>query len=291
MPYRPLLTSLLALLTVAAAVASATGIFSAGGPGYYEIDTWRDGTVILYGEGIYRHMSADVAIQGIAQDYVTLFVALPLLWIAWWAARRGSLRYRLLLAGVVGYFLVTYLFYLTMGMYNILFLLYTLLLATSFFSLLLLLLPIELSKLPEAFSSSAPVQLVGGFLVFNAIAIGILWLGVVAPPLLDGTIYPPGLDHYTTLIVQGLDLGLLLPLCLVLGLLLRAWRPLGLLGGTVYIVFLALLMTALTAKLMAMGVHGVNTAPAIYLIPVINLLAIIAAVLLLRKVEAAPRTK
>ena len=98
---------------------------------------------------------------------------------------------------------------------------------------------------------------------------------------------PEELEHYTTLIVQGLDLGLLLPICLVVGLLLRAWRPLGLLGGTVYTVFLALLMTALSAKLIAMSVAGVNTVPAIFIIPLINLLAMASAVRLLSNVRAS----
>lgn len=36
--------------------------------------------------------------------------------------------------------------------------------------------------------------------------IGSLWLGVVVPPLVDGSIYPKELQHYTTLVVQGFDL-------------------------------------------------------------------------------------
>jgi hypothetical protein len=139
--------------------------------------------------------------------------------------------------------------------------------------------------LPQAFSPRAPVQLIGTFLVLNAFAIAIMWLGIVVPPLLDGSLYPSGLEHYTTLIVQGLDLGLLLPIGLVVGLLMRAWRPIGLLGGSVYLVFLALLMTALTAKLIAMGQADVNTVPAIYIVPLINVLAIIGVVLLFRQIR------
>src|SRR5690606_11461775 len=77
--------------------------------------------VLAAGTGIY---SAEVAPQGIAQDYVTLFPGLPFLWISLAWARKGSLRGRFLLAGVLGYFFVTYLFYLMMGMYNALFLVY-----------------------------------------------------------------------------------------------------------------------------------------------------------------------
>lgn len=263
------------------AAAAGSGIFTEGGPGPYEIETWRGTTVTLYGKGLYQHMSAEVAIQGIAQDYVTLFLAVPLLLFAWWKARGGAVRWRLALSGVVGYFFVTYLFYTVMAMYHALFLVQVALLGLSFFALLRLLLTFELGRMPAAFSTRAPHRLAGGFLVFNAVIIALLWLGVVLPPLLDGSIYPGAVEHYTTLVVQGLDLGLLLPLCLVVGLALRRRQPLGLLGGTVYLVFLALLMTALVAKLVAMGLAGAAVMPAIVIIPVIQVVAIVLAVLML----------
>jgi hypothetical protein len=37
----------------------------------------RGENITIYGKGIYQHMAADVAIQGIAQDYVTLFMGVP----------------------------------------------------------------------------------------------------------------------------------------------------------------------------------------------------------------------
>src|SRR5690606_12235855 len=101
---------------------------------------------------VYRHMSAEVAPQGIAQDYVTLFAGVPLLIIALFYARRGLIRGRLFLAGVLGYFLVTYLFYLVMGMYNYLFLVYTALLGLSFFAFLLTMFSFRDVDLPAAFT-------------------------------------------------------------------------------------------------------------------------------------------
>jgi hypothetical protein len=117
--------TLLTVIAVAAAFAAAIGIFSDAGPGPREHQSVRGETVPIYGYGPYRHMSADVAVQGIGQDYVTLFIAVPLLvGVAVATLRRegtrpaGSLRRRLLLAGITGYFFVTYLFYMLMGTYN-----------------------------------------------------------------------------------------------------------------------------------------------------------------------------
>jgi hypothetical protein len=282
--------TLLTVIAVAAAFAAAIGIFSDAGPGPREHQSVRGETVPIYGYGPYRHMSADVAVQGIGQDYVTLFIAVPLLvGVAVATLRRegtrpaGSLRRRLLLAGITGYFFVTYLFYMLMGTYNYLFLVYLVLAGSAFFALARILLSIDSSALAASVDTSAPTGISGLFLMVNAVLIALMWLGVVVPPLLDGTIYPEGLDHYTTMVVQGLDLSILLPLSLISGVLLRRRTPLGLVLGPTYLVFLALLMTALSAKIIAMAITGVNVIPAVFIIPAINSVTIVLAVTLFRR--------
>jgi hypothetical protein len=75
------------------------------------------------------------------------------------------------------------------------------------------------------------------------------------------------LYHFTTLIVQGYDLGLLLPVSFVAGFLLFRKSLIGYLYSTIYLGFLSLLMTALTAKIIAMALSGVNVIPVIFIIP------------------------
>jgi hypothetical protein len=198
--------------------------------------------------------------------------------------KKGSLKGRFLLAGVLGYFFVTYLFYLVMGMYNYLFLAYSFLMGTTFFAFALTLLSFDLDATPSVFSEKTPTKFTGGFLIFNAFAIAFLWLSIVVPPLLDGSIVPKQVEHYTTLIVQGMDLGLLLPLSVVSGLLLWGKTPFGYLMGTVYLIFLSLLMTALTAKVIAMGLLGSNIIPVIFIIPTFNLMAIGCSFVLLKNI-------
>jgi len=161
-----------------------------------------------------------IVLSGIAQDVVTLFIGIPLLMIALLYYRRGSVKAHFLLTGVVGYFFVTYLFYMTMGTYNKLFLVYAALMGLTFFSLFNLFLSFNLKTVSGYFSDKAPAKFTGGFLVFNSVAIALMWLGRVVPPLLDGSVYPVDLQHYTTMIVQGFDLGLLLPVSFVAGILL-----------------------------------------------------------------------
>lgn len=279
MKSRKYITTLSGIIILLAVIASSVGIFSSGGPGPYQIETVRGETVTVYGKGLYKHMSQDVAPQGIAQDYVTLFIGVPLLLISLLWARKKSLKAQLLLAGTLSYFLVTYLFYLVMGMYNYMYLAYVILLGCSFFALAKVLLSIETQKLPNYFSNSTPVKWVGRFLIFNSLAIGLMWLQIVVPPLLDRSIIPLEVEHYTTLIVQGLDLGLLLPLSYISGLFFMRKRPLGYLLAPVYLIFLSILMAALTAKVIAMGMLGQNIMPAIIIIPAFNLIALGCSIL------------
>ena len=273
-PYRTHITILLTLIAILSAAAALAGVFSTDGPGPWEHESVRGETVRIDGQGIYRHMSADVAPQGRAQDVVTLVAAIPLLLIALAWSRGGSVRARLLLAGTVMYFLVTYIFYLAMGTYNVFFLAYVALTGCAAATLALLLIGLQPVIRGSAQYTQPAFRHAGTFLIVNAVAITILWLGVVLPPLLDGSIIPLSVQHYTTLIVQGFDLALLLPLAFITGIQCRRGTVFGFMLGPVYLVFLAILMTALTAKIIAMAMLGENVIPAVIIIPAFNLAAI-----------------
>jgi hypothetical protein len=284
MKYKRTISILVLLITILSMAAAAAGVFSDGGPGPFEYQSVRGRTVFIYGRGIYRHMSVELAPQGIAQDVVTLCVGIPMLIISLLLAERGLIKGRILLAGTLGYFLVTYLFYMTMGMYNEFFLAYVALTGLSFFAFLLALMFLHTGDIGSCFKEGLPVRFLGGFLILNSLAIGALWLGIVVPPLLKGSI-PVEVEHYTTLIVQGMDLGLLLPAAFVTGLLLIFKRPFGYLLAPVYMVFLSILMTALVAKMIGMSMAGVDVGPPLVVIPIIVLTAVTGVVLIMKNVR------
>lgn len=273
------------VIAVFSILAALTGILSGEGNGPYQYESIRGEQVNIYGIGLYRDMSADVAIQGIAQDYVTLFVAVPLLLISLFFARKGSLKGRFVLAGVLNYFLVTYLFYLTMAMYNAMFLAYVVLLSASFFALVLTILSLDISALPKLYNHKAPLKFTGSFLMFMATAIAMLWLGIVVPPLLNHKIVPVETAHYTTLIVQGFDLSLMLPASFLAGFLLLKKNAYGYMMANVTILFLPLLMLALIAKIIAMASQGVNVIPVVFIIPVFFIVSLITAILMIRSIQ------
>jgi len=174
-------------------------------------------------------------------------------------------------------------------MYNKFFLVYVLLLGLSFFGLLLTLFSFKISELKNYFIAEKPLKYSGIFLMINSIMVALLWLGVVVPPLLDGTVYPKGLQHYTTLIVQGFDLGLLLPIAFVSGLLAVKKNVWGYLFAPVKVIFLAIMMAALTSKIIFMARAGANVIPVIFIMPTICFISIIFSIYLLKSISAHPK--
>jgi hypothetical protein len=175
-----------------------------------------------------------------------------------------------------------------MAMYNELFLAYVFLAGVSFFAFVMLLMSFDRSNIAQLFSTSVPVKATGAFLIFNAACIALLWLSIVLPPLLDGTVIPLPAEHYTTLIVQGMDLAILLPAAIISGILFINKKRLGFLLCPVYFVFLSLLMTALTAKLIMMAMSGYNIVPAIFIIMVFNAASIICTAAILKHIHNKP---
>lgn len=281
------ITTLVIFIALFALIATLTGILSSIGNNtcQYEYTSIHGQTVTIFGKGLYQHMSSDVAIQGIAQDFVTLFIGIPALLFALFLARKGTLKSKLLQAGILSYFFLTYLFYMNMAMYNALFLVYIVLTGTTFFALLITILSIEIDTLPTTYNKSTPVKIVGGFLIFTATSIALLWLSILVPPLLDNTIIPLSVEHYTTLTVQGFDLALFHPLIFVAGLLLIKRNKFGFLMAPVVLIFLSLLMTALIAKIIAMAFAGVNVIPAIFIIPLIAAFAITCGIILMKNIQ------
>lgn len=277
------LSILVFLIAMLSGFAAVMGIFFQTGSGPGEVTSIHGQTVILSGKGLYKDMPADVAIQGQAQDYVTLFLAIPFVLIMLYRSQNRNLRSELLLSGTLGYFLLTYVFYLNMAAYNQLFLVYAALAGLSFFAFYLSTKRINRDQLVSVLSVSRKA-LPGWVLIIIPVLIAILWLNIVVPPLVDGTIYPKELQNFTTLIVQGNDLALMLPISFVLGVLYLNRKPDGLVFAPVYLVFLCFLMLALIAKIVAMSTTGVAVGPPLVIIPMFWLISLSGTWLVLKKV-------
>ncbi|HSK12221.1 MAG TPA: hypothetical protein VK907_03345, partial [Phnomibacter sp.] len=159
---------LIALMVPAILIATLSGMLTQQGGEPFSYTTIRGESVLIYGKGIYRHMGADVAIQGIAQDYITLLIALPLLLTGLYRAHKGKLDGLLLLPGTLLYISLTYLFYTAMAMYNEMFLVYVLLLGLSLFSLIISLIHVPYARLHGMLAHDGTIRWASWFLLITA---------------------------------------------------------------------------------------------------------------------------
>lgn len=285
MKFKKSISFLVFLIVILSLAVSVYGIFSNQGSGEYEIKSFRGETVTIYGKGIYQNDSVTVVAQGIAQDIVNVIIGIPLLVISLYLSRKGSLKGRLLLTGTLGYFLYTYISYTFLWMYNPLFLVYVILMSASFFSFTLSMMSFDMKKIGSAFSEKLPVKFIGGFQIFIAVTIGMLWLGKIIPSLLNGRT-PLGLEHYTTLVIQGMDLGFIVPTAFISGILILKRKSFGYLLSSVIIIKGITMLTAITAMIIGQALAGIQMSfVEMTIFPLFNLVAIYAVYLLLKNIN------
>jgi hypothetical protein len=247
-PYLLVLSLLIAALSLAAALAGVLWQGNAA-EGHYTITTPRGQSVEIWGgSGLYRLDATAGASQEIAQDFVTLFIGIPLLVAAVILAWRGSMRGKVLLTGTLGYFLYTYTSMSMLTAYNELFLLYVALMSLSLFTFTASLMSFDLNSLPAYFTPTFPRRIIAGFSLFLGAMLALLWLKLIVPPLFEGTT-PDGLYSYTTLVIQALDLGIIAPAATLTGILLLRRAPLGYLLCSVVLILTFSMGAALLAMI------------------------------------------
>jgi hypothetical protein len=277
------------LIVLLALFAASMGLFYQNSGQPYSYTSHRDETVMINGHGLYYYDTVSSAAQQQGNDLVTLVVGLPLLAISTCLAFRGSLRGRLLLTGTLGFFLYTYTSMSMLTAYNALFLVYVALFSLSLYAFVLSMMSFDLTDLPQHFSEQLPrgwiaglMFLVGGFLL-------LAWLGRIVPPLLQNQ--TPVLENTTTLVIQAMDLGLIVPLAILSGILLLRRSPWGYLLVSVTLLKLVTLGLGVSAMAINMALNGVADSLAI-MIPflIITLMNLLMAVLLLKNVQVQEET-
>ena len=285
MRYRKAVTTLVVCIVLLSLIASAYGLLSNQGDGIHDFKSVHGETVKIYGKGLYQNDSVSMVAQGKAQDIVTLVLGIPLLVLSLYLARKGLLKGRLLLTGTLGYFLYTYISYTFLWMYNPLFLVYVVLMSASFFAFTLSMMSFDIEAMRSSFSEKLPVKFIGGFQIFLAVALGLLWLGRIVPSLSSGTA-PVGLEHYTTLVIQGMDLGFIVPAAFLSGVLVLRRKNFGYLLSAVIIIKGLTMGTALTAMIIGQAAAGVQMSVVeMAMFPLFSLFIIYCLVLILKNID------
>lgn len=226
-----LLSGLVFLLVL---IAAATGIFyqTPGTPIAHT--TVRGDYVVFQGSGLYRYNPALFTREGVIWDVINLFIGLPLLAAAIYFSQRNSLRGRLLLGGLLFYFFYVYVMAMSGYAFNRLFLIYVAIFALSAVAFFINLHGIDVAHLPARVSARFPRRLFIGFTFVVGGTLTLLWLGRIIPIMVNDR-FPPEVTGLTTLVSQGFDLGMVVPLMLSAGVLLWRRSPWGYLLASVSI--------------------------------------------------------
>ena len=219
----PVLKWLIPAIIILALIAALAGLWPGEGQPY-SLTNFRGEEVTINARGLYYWDTLSSAAQAQANDLVMLVLGLPLLAISFWLTLRGSLRGRLLLTGTLGFTLYTYITMCFGAAYNPFFLVYVALFSLSLFAFILSMMSFDLQTLPAHFSEKLPRRGIAALLFFAAAFLGLAWLGRIAPTIFGDQI--PPLENVTSMFIQAMDLGIIVPMCIIAGVLLlrrAAW--------------------------------------------------------------------
>ena len=222
-------------------------------------------TVTLYGKGLYARNSFSSAVQAIAQDMVTLILIVPGMIAALLMIRKESMIGKFLLTGLFGYMLYTYMSYAFLMYYNDIFLLYVANMTLSFYGFVLCVMMLLDEIKIERLKSDVPTKGLRIFLFVSGVMIFFMWIGRIVPTIGKDTA-PAGLDNCTSLVIQAMDMGIIVPACFVIAYLLRIKHKLGYILGPVIIVKAVTLVTAVLAMAIYMKISGVEVNVASFVI-------------------------
>jgi hypothetical protein len=223
------------VIVLVAALASAVGVFSAGGPGRHEVVGLHGATVTLSGQGLFGHDTLLIGAGNRGQDAVVLFLEVPLLAGVLLLSRRGGLRSRLTLAGTLGFFAYYYTSMCFATAYNRLFAAYVVLFGASVFAFVLAVAGLDAQDVADAFPPRPSRRVIAGYLLTVAALLTAVWLPAMLGALISGDT-PALVNTYTAETTWALDLGLIVPVVVCAAVLLLRGRPMGYLMAVLVIV-------------------------------------------------------
>lgn len=244
------MAALCAAAALLAGIASALGVFARGDGTFATVINERGVPYEMATTGLYAFNAQRVVAEGIGWDIFTLVVAVPAMLVASVVVARGSFRGRLFAAGLLGYFFYQYLEYAVTWAFGPLFLLFVVIYAASLAGVVWIGISIAREGIAGRFGDHFPRR---SWAVFNfamAAMLTLLWLQRIATAL-GGDLVAGGLTSETTMTVQALDLGLVVPTSVFFAIL--AWRrsPAGYVLAAAYSVTFVAMASAIVGMLLS----------------------------------------
>ena len=137
----------------------------------------------------------------------------------------------------------------------------------------------------ELFSEKYPVKALSIFLFIVGFVLCMMWLGRILPTITNDKA-PYGLEHYSTLVIQSLDLGFIVPACFVSSWLLNRRQAWGYLLSTVLVMKSLTMTTAVSAMAVNMKLHQVEMSLAdLIVFPVIVVINFFFLIKMIREIK------
>ena len=192
-------------------------------------------------------------------DWITLVVGAPLLVASLVLARRGSIRGLLLWLGMLGYGAYNYAYYMLGAALNAFFPLYIVPLVLSVVTLILALSRIDVAEIAASFRQKTPVRIVGGYLVFVAVGLTFVWMGVWAAYVIADQPTPVETEAFK--LVAALDITIMVPALAFGGVLLWRRNAWGYIVAAIAGVQGSLYLLVLSTNSVVFILHGLAEAP------------------------------
>jgi hypothetical protein len=249
-------------VAILAGIAAGLGVFARGDGTYATVTSVRGEVYDLAVGGVYANNALRVVAEGIGWDVFTLVVAVPALLAASAFVARGSFRGRLVAAGMLGYFLYMYLEYAVTWAFGPLFPLFIALYAASLLGIIWVGAGVAADGVRDRFDDGFPRRSWAVLNIGMSVVLGLLWLSRIAQGLTGNV---DGLLHgETTMTVQALDLGLVLPISTLIAVMVWRRQPVGLVAAAGFAVMFVAMSAAITSMMIsAWLVTGVLELPPI----------------------------
>ncbi len=210
----------------------------------------------LYGQGLYRNDWFFKAPIFRGTDAVTLFLFIPLLFLAFRAYRRGTVRGRLMLFGMLSFFLYNSVSLAFGAAYNPIFLLYIAYFSASLFAFVLAGTSIDLDFLAARIQPGFPRRGIAIFMFVAGLSV-FVWLIDIITGLVQGQA-PLAVASYTTDITAVIDIGIIPPAAYLAGICLLRRAPLGYLLAPVLLTLNACIGAVVIAQTIAQSMAGIT---------------------------------
>jgi hypothetical protein len=275
------LAALAGLVAVLGGLAAGLGVFGRGSGTFVSVRSALGERYEIAVDGVYADSGRQLVAEGVGWDVVTLLVAAPVLLVAAAFVVRGSFRGTLVATGMLGYFVYLHLEYGVTWSFGPLFPLFVVVLALSALGLLVAAATLADAGLAGRFDERFPRRRYAALTLGMSALLTVMWAARIAEALGAEV---ATLHGETTMTVQVLDLGLLVPISIVVAVGVVRRSPAAMAAAAAF----GVTFVAMTAAIAAMMVSASIVTDELQLPPIVLFgLAALAGLVVVARILAS----